>query len=657
MRIERASIAQVGGNTRRLVQIADGRPTAQGAQALAGGLASVGDAVLRVGLEARAQRDEAAVAKADMLAAQRVKELDQRLAAEPEFDGLGDRAVAEVGKIYDEVGATLRPRMRQVFAARAISARTLAQERYTRLEVERGREAAKAETFAALDQAKQVLADPGRSEEDRDAAEIAALSVFNNAAARGFVAPVDYERARADLRATRTKANVDFEIQQAENAMKLDPGAFLQELAKSERFPSLGAAKREDLRGKALIELERQRKEREREAREAASRYKTELSLRLNNDILAAESGVPVQQPLSVAEIERALGRPSALRYLSKLTEAQVVRAGGVQPIATLQPTNAPPSDDVFANVQREALDRGIARVREQREKDPVAAAISAGLLRTDDGAVATGLAQGDIAALVQAAPERLAFFQSQGQEYTGQKAVKLLTGAEVDAVRQGLASKPAEEQARLLAEMSLALPGRAYRAVVRQVFEAEPVLRQAATLVNASPTDRDNARVLLRGQQLFADKTAKPKLPKDIDLQEAFADSAGDAFAYGPLREQYSGAFDAFKAAYADLAKGGEDLDRRAADRAAAIALGPRLKLNGSTVLLPPGVNPDAYRPKLVKAMEDALRKHDMPAAADRYRVVPSGGRDGVDTYRLISRGNVLRTETGEDVVVQVVR
>lgn len=349
--------------------------------------------------------------------------------------------------------------------------------------------------------------------------------------------------------------------------------------------------------------------------------FRSWLSNREADDLAAFGDGQGVAQPLTQADYIRAYGDEDGSRRFANYTRSQAY-ATELAGLKTMPPAEIqrvlearrPRSGDGYRQEAQRygVLQQAAQRVLEQRAADPVAFAAAAGLAQVQQ------LDLSDPEAFTAELRNRVGVAATMRDKYgTG---YTLLSKAEASGLAQAFAGMTAPERAKLLRDMRSALPTEEpYMSIMGQVRADSPVTALAGSIMvqkgapivspggmfsraQAITPDRVALRIL-EGEDLLNPTRAQGQtdgrgsafpMPKENDLRAEWASVVGDAYRGSPQTE--ATAYQAFRAFYAGEAasKGlntGE-LDADVAELAARAVTGGVADVNGSSVILPYGMD-----------------------------------------------------------------
>ena len=223
------------------------------------------------------------------------------------------------------------------------------------------------------------------------------------------------------------------------------------------------------------------------------------------------------------------------------------------------------------------------------------------------------GLATGNVAAVTTALSDRIASLQAL-QKQGIPVAMKPLRTAEVTQLTQAMAQMPASRLLELYGPLRAAAgDDAAYGAVMAQIAPGAPLKAYAGELA-VRPGGRRAAELVLRGDELLAGKGDKAwKMPPDKDFLDAFLRDSGNAYQGQP--EQLQRDLQAARAIYAASASNAGDTDAmtqinmQAFDASMRAARGEIARFGGQQTIAPWGVRADDFEAEAKPQIAAALR------------------------------------------------
>lgn len=411
--------------------------------------------------------------------------------------------------------------------------------------------------------------------------------------------------------------------------------------------------------------------------------FKGSIEQRERDDGAAFQAGLPVQQPLTVADYTRAYGDQEGIQRFGAYQAQQqfgqdkaTVSTLAPQQMADLLASRQPQPGENFAIKQRafESLKAAAKDTIEARNKDPIewATNASVGGIQPIDASTPGTLA----ASLASRSAQSRALSDTYSMPY------RILSKSEGASLAKAIDAQSASSKAQALGAMSKAMAPADFAQIADVIRPDSPTVSYAARImasgkaavispggVFSSPTQMDAATIsqtMLEGEGLIhpnkADKeengASKFPIPGDNGangLGTAWSSVVGDAFrgdGDGEIQAR-----SAYRAMYAGLAakKGINDgvLHEDIAEEAARAVVGNVGTWNSKSLIPPYGMDFNAFRDQTDKAWQ-AVR--DNVPGAERTEV------DGYDLDRVgdgayvVSHGGApVRQKSGAPVILRI--
>lgn len=411
--------------------------------------------------------------------------------------------------------------------------------------------------------------------------------------------------------------------------------------------------------------------------------FKVSIEQRERDDGAAFQAGLPVQQPLTVADYTRAYGDQEGIQRFGAYQAQQqfgqdkaTVSTLAPQQMADLLASRQPQPGENFAIKQRafESLKAAAKDTIEARNKDPIewATNASVGGIQPIDASTPDTLA----ASLASRSAQSRALSDTYSMPY------RILSKSEGASLAKAIDAQSASSKAQALGAMSKAMAPADFAQIADVIRPDSPTVSYAARIMAAgkaavispggvfsSPTKMDAATIsqtMLEGEGLIhpnkADKeengASKFPIPGDNGangLGTAWSSVVGDAFrgdGDGEIQAR-----SAYRAMYAGLAakKGINDgvLHEDIAEEAARAVVGNVGTWNSKSLIPPYGMDFNAFRDQTDKAWQ-AVRDN-----------VPGAERTDVDGYDLdrvgdgayvVSHGGApVRQKSGAPVILRI--
>ena len=367
-------------------------------------------------------------------------------------------------------------------------------------------------------------------------------------------------------------------------------------------------------------EIKREAAERKAEARASQAHYRSDLSGRMQDAMLAFQNGLsPGDNAPKPDEVRRIFGDTRANIYEAAM--------GGAPLMAELKTATAPELNAIMNEPKPDPTKPGFKQTladwdRRQkaarklltmRDEDSMLAHIESGVIAGGD----LNAALKDDASLGQFLRARAVSAIEASKEY-GTKASPLtkqeakITSDYLDRLPAGARAKFFESTAKSLGKENAA----AYRALARQMRPGSVAFTGAAMLmsiegkVNNSFDSKEAASILFRGDAILRqsgdEKEADGKLsipmPDGADMRSAFNRKVGDAYKGNLAAEDQ--AYKVFRTAYAGLMEktgaGKGSMDNATANDAVDIATGGLAKWRDQKIPLPWGMSDKVFRERI---------------------------------------------------------
>lgn len=389
---------------------------------------------------------------------------------------------------------------------------------------------------------------------------------------------------------------------------------------------------------------------------------RSDLDLKERDQNAQALTGKPVAHPLTLPDYVHAYGQIDGQRRYSEYVDNQQFGAN-VQQVAAMSTAdqaallartapvaNAP---GFASDQQRHALlQKAVATVQDQRQKDPIAFAVAnrtanlASINFQDPASVA-----GEMSRRAIVAQQNRALW---GVDY------RVLSDSEADQLGTYLNSLQSQEKARVLGQIYQAAGSDGLRSISGQLKDKHETLAIAGMLASRETTESRNvAQLYLEGKDALAQKRAKIDERAETGIKANIFNAIDGVYTTPQARDA---AADVSYAIYAKLKSEGVDNW----ERATRIATGGIMNFNGGKIAKPYGWSDSQFRDVLVRqgavqidaAGASGLKffagEHEIPAA-EFAKLLPGAKLQtyGDGAYLVKSGSDLVRLSNGQPFIL----